>query len=121
MIPPIFPVCAASPAVTALLGTSPTRLFPFDEAPPGVATPYAVWQHIGGGPENYLADRPDLDSYSLQVDVYATSGAEAQQVAESLRDVIEPHAYIVRWGPRDTDPDTHYRRISFDVEWHVHR
>ncbi|EPN30837.1 hypothetical protein A245_45243, partial [Pseudomonas syringae pv. actinidiae ICMP 19096] len=52
MAAPIFAVCAADPAVQALLGTSPTRLYPFGEAPEGVAKPYAVWQVIGGNPEN---------------------------------------------------------------------
>lgn len=35
MYAPIFAVCAADPAVTALLGTSPVRIYPFGEAPEG--------------------------------------------------------------------------------------
>lgn len=122
MYPPIFPTCVASAAVTARLGTNPTRLYPFDEAPQGVATPYAVWQVIpGGSPANNLAARPDMDSWSLQVDVYAETGADASDVAAALRDAIEPHAHITRWGPQDTDPDTQHKRISFDVDWFVPR
>ncbi|MGL4711664.1 MAG: tail completion protein gp17, partial [Shewanella sp.] len=45
---PIFVVCRASTAVTDLLGTNPTRLYPFGQAPQNVAKPYAVWQVIGG-------------------------------------------------------------------------
>lgn len=122
MHPPIFDVCAADAAVTALLGTDPTRLWPFDDAPQGGALPYAVWQIIpGGSPENYLADRPDVDSFMLQVDVYAGSVASVTAVAEALRDAIEGHAYIVRWGAQDTSPETGHRHISFDVDWMVHR
>jgi hypothetical protein len=119
MLPPIFAVCAASAAVTALLGTAPTRLYPFGEAPQGVALPYAVWQGLpGGGPLNHLGDRPDMDQWLLQVDVYARTVADATAVVEALRDAIEPHAYITRWGTQETDRDTGHRRLGFDVSWH---
>ncbi|SHK68483.1 DUF3168 domain-containing protein [Halomonas caseinilytica] len=119
MFPPIYALCTADSAVSELLGS---RLYPAGDAPQGVALPYAVWQIIpGGAPENYLADRPDADSYTLQVDVYASSVSAAGDVTEALRDVIERHAYIVRWGALDTDPDTGNRHISFDVDWIVHR
>lgn len=117
MQPPIFKVCAASPAVTALLGTNPVRLFPFGEAPQGVAYPYAVWQVVGGAPENYLADTPDVDGFNLQVDVYAKTSAVATDVATALRDAIEPEAYITRWGGQGKDSTTKTYHISFDVDW----
>ena len=121
MHPPIFAVCAAVPAVTDLLGTAPTRLYPFGEAPQRTALPYAVWQIIGGAPDNYLGGLPDIDEFSLQVDVYAATGSSASAVATALRDAIEPHAYITRWGQQETDSDTGHRRINFDVSWHVPR
>lgn len=122
MQPPIFSVCAADAAVTAQLGTNPTRLWPFGEAPQDGVLPYAVWQIIpGGAPENFLADRPDIDSFMLQVDVYANSDASVNDVTVALRDAIERHAYIVRWGAQDTSPETGHRHISFDVDWMVHR
>ncbi|MCK2183506.1 tail completion protein gp17 [Halomonas getboli] len=122
MTPPIFPTCVASAPVTALLGTNPTRLYPFDDAPQGVASPYAVWQMIpGGSPANNLADRPDMDAFSLQVDVYAASSTDVIAVAAALRDAIEPVATITRWGAQDTDPDTKHKHIGFDVDWYVPR
>jgi hypothetical protein len=121
MFPPIFQVCAAAAGVTALLGAGPTRLYPFGEAPQGVALPYAVWQSIGGMPENYISGLPDMDSFSLQIDVYATTVTAARNAAEALRDAIEPHAHITRWGGDGTDPDTKHKRYSFDLDWHVPR
>ncbi|SDO72830.1 Protein of unknown function [Halomonas shengliensis] len=121
MHPPIFPICAADPAVQAQLGTLPTRLYAWAEAPQEGATPYAVWQVITGAPENHLGDAPDVDRFTVQVDAYARTGAEVLALAEALRDAIEPHAYIVRWGDQTTDPDTGLRRYSFDVSWHVLR
>ena len=121
MVPPIFKVCAADPAVTALLGTGPVRLFPFGEAPQGTAYPYATWQVITGSPENYLAGRPDADDFTLQVDVYAGTGSDARAVTRSLRDAIEPHAYITRWGGEERDPETKAYCRSFDIDWIILR
>ncbi len=121
MIPPIFETCMASSEVVDLLGESPMRLYQFGQAPQGVARPYAVWQTIGGLPENYISGVPDIDQYSLQVDVYATTAADAREVARALRDAIEPVAHIVGWRGEDREPETQLFRVSFDVDWFVHR
>ena len=114
---PIFAVCAADTGVQALLGVTPHRLFPFGEAPEGVARPYAVWQLITGSPENYLAGRPDMDGFTLQVDVYATSAVAATQVTVALRDALELNANITRWGASGRDPTTKDYHRSFDIDW----
>jgi len=121
MTAPIFPVCAASAAVTALLGTGPVRLFPFGEAPEGVARPYAVWQVVGGAPDSLLAGGADMDGYSLQVDIYADTGSSAEAVRAALRDAIDPHATITRWAAPPRDPTTGRYRVGFDVDWLVPR
>lgn len=122
MTAPIFEVCSLDPAVTALLGTGAgLRLYSFGEAPEGVAKPYAVWQVIAGSPENYLAGRPDVDSFTLQVDVYGVTGSSVRMVRTALRDAIELQAYITRWGGESRDPTTKNYRASFDVDWMVPR
>ncbi|WP_236233212.1 tail completion protein gp17 [Pseudomonas tohonis] len=122
MFAPIFEVCAASPAVRAALGSGAmVRLYPFGEAPEGVAKPYATWQGIGGAPENYLGQAPQIDSFALQVDVFADSAASARIAAKALRDAIERHAHITRWGGELKDPATGSYRIIFDVDWWVDR
>lgn len=125
MIPPIFQTIAADSSVTGLLGSAPTRFYPFDLAPqPGTSfydVPYAVWQTVTGTPENYLACTPDIDVYTLQVDIYGRTSTEVRNITEALRDAIEPHAYITRWGDQSIDPDTGLNRYSFDVDWHVTR
>ena len=118
---PIFAVCAADAGVRALLGVIPHRLYPFGEAPEGVTKPYAVWQLITGSPENYLAGRPDLDGYTLQVDVYADTATSARAVTDAISRAIELQAYIVRWGGESTDTATKLYRSSFDIDWLVPR
>lgn len=121
MIAPIFAVCAASPAVNALLGGQTLRLYPFGTQNDNIIYPYAVWQNVSGSPENYLAQRPDADTFSLQVDAYADTPDEVIAVAAALRDALEPHAYITRWGGQEQDTETKRYRYSFDVDWIVSR
>lgn len=117
MYPNIFALAAANSAVRAALGTAPVRFFPFGEAPEGVAYPYAVWRTISGNPENYLGDAPNIDTWLLQVDVYAATASTARSAAQALRDVIETTAYIVSWRGEDRDPVTKRYHYGFDVEW----
>ena len=121
MFAPINAVCAPDAGLSALLGQAPQRFYPFGDAPQDGVLPYAVWQTIGGDPENYLAGRPDIDGYTLQVDVYAETGKDARAVAKAIRDAIELKAYIIRWGGESRDPETKNYRYSFDVSWFVHR
>ncbi|MCP2232879.1 DUF3168 domain-containing protein [Erwinia aphidicola] len=121
MIAPIFTTCAASADVRALLGDTTVRLYPFGKNPETPTYPYAVWQNITGGPENYLGTRPDADNYTLQVDIYANTDSEVIAVARALRDAIEPRAYITRWGEQEQDSETKRYRYSFDVDWIVLR
>ncbi|MBX7275484.1 DUF3168 domain-containing protein [Pseudomonas sp. ERGC3:05] len=119
MTAPIFKVCAASPAVTALLGAGPTRLYPHGEAPEGTAKPYVVWQVVSGSPLNYINCVPSTDRYGLQVDVYADTASSADDVVVALRRVIAQQAYITGFGIDTRDKDTHSYRKGFDVAWLV--
>lgn len=119
---PIFAVCSTDPGVTALLGAGiECRLYSFGEAPQKPVRPYVVWSMITGSPENYLAGRPDADSFTLQLDVYAATVAPVRAVTEALCAAIEPRAYVVRWGATDRDPETKDYHRSFDVDWIVRR
>lgn len=116
MFPPVFVTAAADAAVKVALGSNPVRLYPFGEAPQGVSRPYATWQTVTGTPENYLAQRPDSDTFRAQLDVYADSATAARNAAKALRDALEPHGYVVSWNGEMRDTDTNLYRVSFDWE-----
>lgn len=116
MYPPLYQLVAASAAVQAVFG-SPPRVSPFAQAPQGEQPPYAVWQLVNGFPENTLADPPDIDSYTVQVDVYATTVDGARDGAKVLRAALETHAYIESLRGEGVDPDTQEYRYSFDVSF----
>jgi hypothetical protein len=123
MTPPIFAAVDVAP-VRALLksGNGPLRFYAWGMAPQNVTYPYAVWRFAGGLPENYLGDVPDIDSFSLQIDVYAADvqgqrSEMTRRVAEALRDAIEPVAHITAWRGESRDPDTKSYRFTFDVDF----
>lgn len=122
MIAPIFEACTASAAVLALFGANPTRVYPFGlvEKPP--PRPYVVWQTLPGeGPVQYIGNRPDVDGFTIQIDVYHDDPVSLLPAARAIRDAIEGQAYVTRWGDQVKDPETKLYRYSFDVDWLVPR
>ncbi|HCC5836150.1 MULTISPECIES: tail completion protein gp17 [Citrobacter] len=121
MIAPFFSVCSVNLKVKELLGDDPVRIYPFGMHDDDLVYPYAVWQNIDGEPENYLKQNPDIDRYSIQVDVYGDTDEDTIAVARALRDAIQSKAYITRWNAQGRDPETLKYRYSFDVDWLVNR
>src|SRR5690625_5522002 len=103
MYPPIFMYANRSAQVRALLGGVPLRFYMFGEAPHSPTYPYAVWQTVGGAPENYITNAPDIDRFGVQVDVYATSSSEASECVAALRDAIETYTHITDWSGTSRD------------------
>lgn len=117
MYPPIFLLCKQSAGLTAVLGSNPTRVYPFGEAPQDVAKPYAVWQTISGSPENCLSNTPKIDEFLIQIDVYSDNASQSRQAAELIRDAVERDAHITAWRGESRDPDTNNYRLSFDIQF----
>ena len=122
MTPPIFAICSSDTSVQALLGNGPAlRLYPFGEAPQKDRLPYAVWGIEGGAPENYLGERPDADSLSLFVDVFGATADSAREARDAIVAAIEADAHVISWDGERRDTATRTWRISFSVDWIVHR
>lgn len=118
MLPPIFAAINV-PAVRALLqvGQGEVRFYSFGRAPQNPVYPYATWQIVGGSPENFLGDRPDIDGGTVQVDVFAKTAESARAVVEALRIAIEAVAYVTFLHDETRDPDTNSYSFGFDCDW----
>lgn len=114
---PVFATLSASTAVKAQIGSSPVRCYPAGEAPQGVALPYATYQQIAGGPENYLGETPDMDSGLVQIDVYAATVTAARSAFLAIRDAVEAVAYVTAIREPGRDPDTNNVHLSMDTDW----
>lgn len=123
--PPIFSRANGSSAVRALLktGTGPLRFYLFGEADQNTVKPYAVWQTIGGSPENYINQVPDSDDWSTQVDVYALNPDSARAIAYALIESFEMKTGSgeVSYNGEYREAETRLYRFSFTVDWITHR
>lgn len=122
MYPPVFEIAKQNAAVLAVLGSNPTRLWPFAIAPqpgkPGYGVPYAVHQLVYGAPVNSLDCIPGMDNFGIQFDVYAANATDARSAAAALRDAYESsHNPVVSWNGEDLEPSTGLYRVGFTVEF----
>lgn len=126
---PIFALANASPTVQNLLktGNGPLRFYLFGEADQGTPKPYAVWQTVGGSPENYINQRPDADDWSTQVDVYAEKvgnvggASKAREIAFALIEAFEGSSYVTSYNGEYKEAETKLFRFSMTVDWITHR
>lgn len=114
--PPLQQIAANDPDVTALLGVTPTRLWPFGLAPQNEPMPYAVHQLVYGTPENTLACPPSVDNLGIQLDTYAKTVTDTRAVAEALRRAFEEIGYVVALNGEFWEPATGLWRSSFTLE-----
>lgn len=114
----VFQLAKDDAAVRALLASgAKLRFYGFGEAPEGATQPYAIWQLVGGFPENRLAGVPGMDTFIIQIDAYATREDDAREVAVTLRTALEPHGYLTGYNFEGREPNTRLFRVSFTMEF----
>ncbi|WP_009522324.1 DUF3168 domain-containing protein [Imbroritus primus] len=120
MLPPVFAALKASPAVTALIGSSPLRAYRHGAAPQAVARPYVTWSAPGGSPENAF-DGACADVFRVQVDCWSDTDAGVEALAVAVRAALEPSAHLVAYVADERDFETQRFRISFQFDWILKR
>lgn len=121
----LFPWVSQYAPATAILGSSPTRFWPFSSAPqkgqPGYGIPYAVFQNVYGTPEQFLGEVSDIDNIGVQVDAYADTAVKSRAAAIAIRDALEPYGYVTAYNGEEKDADTGLYRVGFTFEvWQAH-
>jgi len=123
MLPLVFPLLAGAPAVTALVGTAPVRVYRHGSAPQNVASPYVTWSVTGGDAE-IVFDQTDADTFRVSVDCWASGTAGdtlIETLAAAVRAAIEPAAHLVGYIADERDFDTQKFRISMAFDFIVLR
>lgn len=122
MFPPLYTTLQASPEVRALLGARP-RFWQFGEAPAldpqsrATQTPYATWLLVAGAPFNTLSEAPDRDRQTVQIDVWATTEADAVAAAKAVRAQLETVTHCLGFRTLPRDAETRLFRVSLDFDW----
>jgi hypothetical protein len=120
LLSPIFQLLKAAPAVTAILGATP-KVFRHGAAPQGTVAPYVVWSVINDDPENSLSEAPGSDRQTLQIDCYHTTDGGIEQLAEAVRNALEPHAHLTGMPIDQQEPDTRLFRIALQFDYWLKR
>ena len=97
------------------------RVYP-QVAPDGVASPFIVYQRVTENVENVLTGRTALINTRLQVDVYATTYAQAQQVATAVADLMAgwalPNVQILAQDIYESEVKLHRVMTDYSI-WHT--
>lgn len=114
MLPPIFNILTAAPAVSAIVGQ---RIYPHGEAPQDVSRPYVTWFVVSGVPENVLDGVPDMDRSTVQIDCWHQTSAGVVQLASAVRNAIEPHAHVTNLFLNQREPETKLYRFALQLDY----
>lgn len=116
MLPPIFELLKAAPAVTAIIGVTPMKAYRHGAVPQGTVAPYVVWLVVGAAPENNLSDRPPADRIITQVDCYDTTDAGVEALAVAVRDALEGAAHMTGIPIDQQEAETGLYRIALQFD-----
>ena len=119
---PIVPTLKANPSVTALLGTSPLKVYE-DIAPHKTPFPYAIWSVVTANPENNLDCAANIDHVSFQIVVYDSNPKRASDIRAAIRTALEPYCYVTSIHPNHFERilDTNVFGRGFDANWWLDR
>jgi len=124
-IVPLYEVCKNDGPTAAFFGDSNIlRIFPFSFSKKkgfDLTKPYAVWQTVGGSPDNVLEGGACSDSVEVQIDVYAQSVDDCRQGANLIEAAIESECMITRYFTEEFEQDTKLFRATFGASWILKR
>lgn len=113
---------AGDSACIALLGTSPTRLWPFGQAPKDETRPYATHQLIVGFPLNMISGTPSMDIMTLQIDCFSKTASTSRKLAFTIGSALEQrHVVVTSWDLEEIDQPTGLYRMAFSADFLVSR
>lgn len=124
MQPPVFPTLS-TPAVKALVGSKPVKIYDFDSAPQNVQPPYITWSMVVGQPYDHLSGPPQTDFETVQIDCYAgkeeESRAQARALATAVRDALDAAGVHNRVIIQTRETETKLFRVSIEADFITNR
>jgi hypothetical protein len=119
MIPPIYQLLAASPAVVAIVGD---RIGECGEVMPTETRPYLTWLMVSSVPDNVLeGGRAPDDHASVQIDLYHTGMPGLRALSEAARSAVESECVVTSVGPCDRDAETRLYHFRLEADYIVTR
>jgi len=116
MLPKVFPVLK-TPAVLAIVGGDPVRIFRHGAAPQDTAKPYVTWFEVGGQPYDQISGPPCGDFDSVQIDCWSMDDTQVETLARAVRDAVDAAGFANRLVINHRDPDTKLYRIGLQADF----
>lgn len=107
--------------VSAVNAIAETRLYPFNDAGDSPTYPYVVWQFVSSQAQNQLSGTPGMDNDRVQIDCYARDQQTVLDLAEAVRDAMDPRGHQLTRIDHGIDPDTKSYRLQFDYSIWMNR
>lgn len=115
MIPPVYALLKASPAVVAIVSD---RIGAHGQVLPDELRPYVTWQCISGTGENTLdKGRAPSDRVSVQVDFYHSTESGLRSLSEAGRSALESASYYVGLVSDERDAYTLLFRLALQFDF----
>jgi hypothetical protein len=124
LLPLVFPVLNV-PAIQALVGSSPARIYRHGSAPQGAAVPYITWFEVAGQPYDQISGAPDSDFDTVQIDCWAGNGdpttndgdVQVETLALAVRNALDAAGFSNRMVVNQRDPDTKRFHIGIEADF----
>ncbi|MDF2860323.1 MAG: hypothetical protein K0S02_595 [Achromobacter mucicolens] len=116
MLPKVFPVLT-TPAVLAIVGGTPVRIFRHGAAPQDTAKPYVTWFEVTGQPYDQISGPPCGDFDSVQIDCWSMDDTQVETLARAVRDAVDAAGFSNRLVINHRDPDTKLYRIGLQADF----
>lgn len=118
MLPPIYTILSAAPAVSAIVGT---RIYPHGDAPQDVTTPYITWFVVSAPPELLIDGAPPFDKFTIQVDCWHQTSAGVVTLGGVTRAALETQCHVTNILANQRDAETKLYRIALQLDYILNR
>lgn len=116
MLPTVF-MTLQTPAVLAIVGGTPVRIFRHGAAPQDTEKPYITWFEVAGQPYDQISGTPCGDFDSVQIDCWSKLDLQVEQLARAVRDALDLAGIANRLVVNLRDPDTKIFRIGLEADF----
>ena len=118
MLPPIYTILSAAPAVSAIVGS---RIYPHADAPLDVTAPYITWFIVSAPPEIQLSGTPTHDRFTVQVDCWHQTSSGVTSLTSAARAALEAQCNVTNLLLNQRDTDTKLYRIALQLDYFLNR
>lgn len=120
MLPPVYRTLSAVGTVTDIVG-DPPRIYRHGSAPQDTTRPYVTWFMVVGVPTNTMSEVPTSDRCTIQIDCWHQTDAGVEELADAVRDAIEPVAHCTGVPINTREAETKLYRIALQFDWWLDR